>query len=448
MAIDFDTSGVGLFVRWGRITKEYLRVITSIGTALDTSVEDIRDEFETGAQASVLDTIYSQRDSLRSTPSGWLSYLQSVMQNLAIRQTNDDTPLLSQTLSSALTEIIRQMRAGGFYVTAPTVGSSVTPWGSNIGDNKFVVSTTNQFGEQINTIYPEDIRFTCTSDAASGATQYREVFTVAGEPLKAVTAWDWPGGSGATGSLTLTDPDQTGLIANGGFENWTDSGSMAPNWTVVTGTAGTNLTRTTSSKRGNYAIRLTSNGSTLLTFKQQLNTSLVRPNTVYIFSYWAKIDSSDGTGILRTRLVDGSGTVISNDASTANSYTRELDGQIGTSYTFNSTAFQTPRQLPSSGVFLEVGFSTSPANTRTVDIDLIGLVAGQQLYAGGPFVAGFSGATANAAGDYSIVATTNDAVNATWVRFGQRFLGMPALGAAFVWPTSGSTLLNNNLITS
>lgn len=447
MAIDFDTSGTGLFVRWGKAGKEYLRVITSIGSALDTSVEAIRDQFETGAQASVLDTIYTQRDALRSTPTGWLSYLQSVIQNLAIKQTNDDSPLLSATLSSALTEIIRQMKVGGYYVTAPTVGSTVTPWGSNIGDSNLVVTTTNQYGDQINTIFPEDIRFTCTSDAASGATQYREVFTITGEPTKAVSAWDWPGGSGATGSLTLTDADQTGLIANGGFDSWADSGSMAPSWTVVTGTAGTNITRTTSSKRGNYALRLTSDGSTLLKFKQQLSTSLVKPNTVYIFSYWAKIDTSDGTGILRTRLVDGSGTVISNDASTANSYTRELDGQIGTSYTFNSTAFQTPRQLPSTGVFLEIGFSTSPANTRTVDIDLVGLVAGQQLYAGGPFVAAFSGATANAAGDYSTLALTNDAANASWVRAGQRWMQMPSLGPTYYFPTSGSTLLNNSLLT-
>lgn len=447
MSIDFDGSAAGLFPRWGLLGKEYLRVITSIGSALDTSVEAIRDKFETGAQASVLDTIYSQRDSYRTTPAGWLSYLQSVIQSLAIKQTNDDAPLLSQTLSSALTEIIRQMKVGGFYVTAPTVGSTVTPWGSNIGDSKLVVSNTNQYGDQINTIFPEDIRFTCTADAASGATQYREVFTITGEPLKAITAFDWPGGSGATGSLTLTDPDQSGLLADCGFELWSAPAAMAPNWTVVTGTAGTNITRTTSSKRGNYALRLTSDGSTLLTFKQQLSTSLVRPNTVYIFSYWAKIDTLDASGILRTRLVDGSGSVISNDASTANSYTRNLNGNIGTSYTFISTAFQTPRQLPSTGVFLEIGFSTSPANTRTVDIDLIGLVAGQQLYAGGSFVAGFSGATANAAGDYSTVAFTNDAANASWVRAGQRWMQMPSLGPTYYWPTSGSTLINNSLLT-
>lgn len=447
MAIDFDGSTAGLFPRLGLMGKEYLRVVTSYGTALDTAIEAIRDEFETGAQASVLDTVYANRDSYRTVHSGYLSFWQSRMQALCIQQTNDDAPLLSQTLSSALSEIIRQMVAGGFYVSAPTVGASVSAWGSNIGDANIVLSTTDQFGNQINTLFPEDIRFTCTADAASGATQYREVFTITGEPLKAITAFDWPGGSGATGSLTLTDPDQTGLLTNGGFENWTNPAAMVPSWTVVTGTAGTNITRTTSSKRGNYAIRLTSDGSTLLTFKQQLNSGSVRPNTVYILSYWAKIDTLDGTGIFRTRLVDGNGSVINNDASTANSYTRNLNGNIGTSYTFISTAFQTPRQLPSTGVFLEVGFSTSPANARTVDVDLVGLVAGQQLYAGGPFCAGFSGATANAAGDYYTAAITNNAANASWVRAGQRWLGMPSLGPTFVWPTSGSTLINNSLLT-
>lgn len=446
MTIAFTGTG-GLFTRLGELGVEYLRTVTSYGSALDTQVEAIRDQFETGAQASVLDTIYTNRNSYRTVHSGWLSYLQSVSQNLTVQQVNDDAPLLSQTLAAAVLELKRQMVAEAESIAAPTVSSSVAYWGSNIGDARFVTSTTNQFGDQLNTVFPEDIQFTCSSDSASGATQYREVFTITGEPLKAITAFDWPGGSGASGTLTLTDADQTGLIANGGFETWSDSGSMAPSWTVVTGTGGTNLTRTTSSKRGNYALRLTSDGSTLLKFKQQLSTSLVKPNKQYILGLWAKIDTLDASGIVRFRLCDGAGTTISNDASTAQTYTRNTNGNIGTSYTFISTAFQTPRQLPSTGVFLEIGFTTSPANARTVDFDLIGLVEGQQLYNQGVFVAGFSAATANAVGDYATVTVANNAANASWNRHLQRVLGLTALGAQYYLPTSGSPTISDALLT-
>lgn len=446
MTIAFTSTG-GLFTRLGEFGQEYLRVVTSYGSALDTQVEAIRDQFETGAQASVIDNIYANRNAYKQVHSGWLSTLQSYMQNLTVEQVNDDTPLLSKTLSNAVLELIAQMIANSASIAAPTVSQSVSYWGSNIGDSRFVCSLTNQYGAQLNCVYPEDIKFTCTSDAASGATQYREVYTITGEPQLAITNQNWPGGSGASGSLALTDADQTALIANGGFETWSDPLVMAPSWTVVTGTAGTNITRTTSSKRGNYAIRLTSDGSTLLKFKQQLSSTLVKPNKVYHFGCWAKIDTLDASGIVRFRLCDGSGTTIANDATTSQTYTRNTNGNIAATYTFISTSFQTPRQLPSSGVFLEIGFTTSPATSRTVDFDLVSIGEATQLYAQGPFITAYSAATANAVGDYALVSVANNAANASWNRAGQRWLGLPALGPQFYFPTSGSPTIADSLLT-
>jgi hypothetical protein len=446
VTIAFTSTG-GLYTRLGEFGQEYLRVVTTYGSALDTQVEAIRDQFETGAQASVIDNIYTNRNAYKQVHSGWLGTLQSYMQNVTIEQVNDDTPLLSKTLSNAVLELIRQMKVNSESVSAPTVSQSVAYWGSNIGDAQFVCSLTNQFGDQLNCVFPEDIKFTCTADAASGATQFREVFTITGEPPLAITNQNWPGGSGASGSITLTDADQTGLIANGGLELWAIPTAMAPNWTVVTGTAGTNITRTTSSKRGNYAIRLNSDGSTLLAFKQQLNTALIRPNRVYHFGCWAKIDTLDASGIVRFRLADGNGTTIANDATTSQTYTRNTNGQIGTSYTFISTSFQTPRQLPSSGVFLEIGFTTSPANTRTVDFDLISIVEASQLYAQGPFITAYSAATPNAVGDFATATIANNAPNASWNRAMQRWLGLTSLGSQFYLPTSGSPTIADALLT-
>jgi hypothetical protein len=271
---------------------------------------------------------------------------------------------------------------------------------------------------------------------------------MSGEPVRAVSDVNWPGGSGASGTITMFDAGtQNDLLTNGGFDTWTNA-SAAPDssWTAVVGTFGSTITRSSSNKRGTYALALNSDGSTLLTFKQQLSSSIVRPNQVLLLNLWAKIDTLDASGVVTFKLVDGAGSTISNDASTSQAYTRNTNGNIGTSYTNISTAFQLPKVLPSTGVYLSIGFTTSPANSRVVTFDLVGLKVGQSLYSGGPVFAGFSNATANALSDYSTLTIANNATTNYWVKAVDRFFDMRAKNLYF--PSSGSNLINNSLLTA
>lgn len=440
MALTYDGTN-GLFTRLGRLGDLYLNTITTIGSGLDTAIEDIRDEFETGAEAQVIDNIYAVRDAYRSSPASLLSALQTYCQNVLIEQIHTEVNLPSKTLAAAVLELKRLMVADSETISRPTISASHAAWASNIGDGVFVTSMTNEYGVPYDMAYAEDVRFTCTADTSSGNTQYRETFTISGEPSVAVTHKDWPQGSGASGTITLFDAGtQNDLISNGGFDTWTNSAAAPDSWTIVTGAAGSTIERDgTTVKRGQYACRLDSDGSTLLTIKQQLSTSLVKPNRVYLLNLWAKMDTTDASGVVRFRLCDGAGNTLTNDEGTSQSYTRNTNGQIAATWTNISTAFQTKRQLPSTGVFLEIGFTTSPANSRTLSLDLIGLKEGQSLYTSGPKTAGFSAATNNAIGDYNTVTIANNASNASFVRFLQRVLGLLSMGPQYTIPSVAST---------
>jgi FlaG/FlaF family flagellin (archaellin) len=446
MAVDLTGSSVGLFKRLGKLGKEYLRVVTAYGSTLDTSVEAIRAFWATGAEGIVIDGLYSSRNSYKTVHSGWLSALQSIMQNTVVEQVNDDTALPSKNLNAALSELIRQMTSTSDSILRGTSAASTTAYSGNKGDGKIKISFVNGYGDTLQYAYPETIKFLCTTDS----TRFGETFSIAGAPKLAITDANWPGGSGATGSLTLFDAATNSYIQNGNFDTWTSPSAAPDSWTVVVGTPGTNIVRDTSTKRStSYALRFVNDGSTLFKVKQQLSSSLIAANQVLCLNLWAKVSASDSSGVVRFRLVDGSGAVISNDAGTANSFTADTNTGIGTSYTNLSGFFQMPRQLPTSGVFLEITQSVAMASPKTVNLSLIGLTKAIQLYNyGGPFCAGFSSASAHSAGDYFNSAITNTVTNPTWVRASQRWLGMDTMGPQMYFPsvTSAETVADSLLV--
>lgn len=440
------TGSAGCFTRLGRFGLEYLRVVTGFGSTLDTNVEDIRDEYEAGGQGIVIDGLYTARNSYRTVHTAWLSALQSMMQNTVIEMVNDDSPLSSKSLANAAAELIRQMKDSSDSILRGTTGATNTAYASNKGDAKFLTSFTNKYGDLLVYPYPETIKFTCTTDT----TNYAEVFTYAGAPKKSVTAYDWPGGSSASGSLTLFNAANDSYISNGNFSTWASASGPPSSWTIVTGTAASTIIRDTSTKRGTgYAMQFAGDGTVLQEIKQQVSSSLLTANAVLCFQGWGKMSASDANAVLRVRLVDGSGAVINNDAGTANSATFDMASTIGTSYTSISTFFQLPRQLPTTGTYLQIAVITGAIDSgKTLNLSLLGLTAAQQAYAAGPYYAAFSAALPHANGDYFNSVVTNSVTNPTWVRITQRVLGFPELGENFYLPsvTSGQTI-NDSLLT-
>lgn len=378
MSIPLLSTG-GLFTRLGVMGKTYNDAVTAYGSALNTNVENIRAQFASGNEGIVTDGIYTARNSYRTVHSSWQSYLQSLMQSTVVEMANDDSALASKTLASALAAVIKQMKSTSDSILRGSSSATVTAYSGNKGDAKILTSFTNPYGDAIATAYPETITLSCASDSSN----YAESFSIAGQPTKSVTDYTWPGGSGASGSITLCNAASDNIIKNANFSTWSSPSAMPDSWTTTTGSAGSTIVRDTSVKRtaaGGYSLQFVSDGSTLLNVKQQLQASTIAVNNVLCLHFWGKMSAADASGILRCRLVDGSGSVINNDAGTANSFTKDMNTTIGTSYTSLSGFFQLPRQLPSTGVFLEIGMSVSPASAKTLNISLIGLSKAQPFY--------------------------------------------------------------------
>ena len=444
MALTYTGTG-GLFQRIGRIVKEFNRTVSGYGSSLNAGVEDIWEEYpDSEADAASIDGLLTARDAYRSVHSSYTNSLLAAVNNTLVSQVDrEGAPLATRTASAAVAELRTQMLADGETINRPTTSVSVAAAGSNAGNAVVNASLTNQFGDPLDLVFAEDVRLTVTADRSSGGTQYGETLTIQGEPLLAATDYRWPGGSGATGSFRLTDASVTGLLTDGSFETWV--GSTPTYWGVTTGASTVDKDSTAANVvRGTYSLKITSDGSTLTAFRQQLSTS-VAPNTVYCLNLWAKMSALDASGVVRFRLTNSAGTTLTNDASTSLSYTRNTNGQIDTSFTQVSTFFQTPRSLPSSGgVWLEVAFTTAPANGRILYIDHLALAAATQLYAGGPFVAGFSKDTASAVRDYYTVTVDNSLDHNSFARSLDRLLGLRTLGTYL--PSSGSPTISDSLL--
>lgn len=440
MAVTLTGSAEALFTRLGTIISEYNRVASAFGTTLNTKVNAIASGYRENDQI-VIDTLYSARDSYRNVHSTYLNDLASRAGTTVVEQVHRDSPLPSKTLLAALTKLVAQMKSNSDSLNRPTVSTTVTAGSANNGNTVVAVSTTDNLGAPLDNVIAETITVTCTTDSEAGATEYQETLTVAGQPIKAATAYDWPGGSGASGSFQVTNAAATTLLTDGDFELWGGTGNNTPtHWTAVTGSYGTHILRSSSAVRGSYACQLSSTGSTAAKVKQAVT---VEPITVYAVNMWAKVDGLDGTGVFRVRLCDGSGNTISDEASTTNLYTRNVNGQIGTSYTQVQTFFRIPRQLPSE-VFLEWGWSTAPGSTQLLNVDLLAMVKAVQLYPGGPYAAAFSKDDATTKEDTWSIAVTNSLNHTSFVRSLDRLMSLRNLGVAL--PSSGSPTVSDALI--
>lgn len=444
MALDFDGSE-GLFTRTGKFYKEYQRVVAAYASALNTGVQDIFALFASGNQALSIDGLFTAKEAYRTVHSGYQSSLVSEATKNFTDFVHADHPLLNKTLTNALVETIRQMKAGTESVARPTISTSVAAYGSNVGDAVVCSSTINAFGDPLDMLFDEDLNMEVTSDLSTGSTQYSESVTYTGEPALATTDYLWAGGSGSTGTLTIFDAAVDNLIKNADFETYTVA-NVPDNWTIAVGSAGSTVLKDTSPLvRGTAGVKFVSDGATLIAIKQQLSTSLVKPNKCYALNLWAKINTVDATGNVRFRLCDGNGTTISNDAGTTNIYNRNVNGNIAAATTQVTTFFQTPKNLPSSGVWLEISLTVSPTSGRTIQFDCLGLAEATQLYAGGPFVKMFSKATSSVRGDYYTLTAANNASANTWPKAMDRMFGMRQLGLYL--PTSGSPTIATNLLT-
>lgn len=433
------TGAGGYFTRQGAIIGEYNRVAALYGSTLDTGFQSIWVQFASSDQAAV-QNLPTAVATYRNSGQQYQATLVQAGQTASILQVSDDTTVVPETMQQSITVLIGQMVAASQTIQRATLGQTVTPWASNLGDATVVIGTNNQYGVPLDMIFTESIVGTCTDSS----TAYGETLQFVGPPSVPPVGPYWPSGSGTNTTMTITDPANTTLITDGMFVDWTGSGNNTPvNWDIINGAAGTTVFQGTGGVRASNptTAKITSDGAQATQLAQAVSLSI---NTVYCFSVQAKVSASDGSGIFRMALTDADGNVLTDDDGNDLSYTRNMSAQITTSWQCFTAFFSTPRQLPAT-VNIQYGFSVAPTAAKYLLLDLAAGVAATQLYTGGVYAAAFSGADATALGDYYTAAITNSLTSQSFARGMDRLYGMRSMGVAF--PSADSPTISDSLVT-
>src|SRR5690606_30018032 len=308
--------------------------------------------------------------------------------------------------------------------------------GSNNGDGVCRASVVGPDGVQMDYVFAESIRVTCTADSQQGSTEGQETFAAVGDgAVSDPLAYNWPGGSGARATLTAVDSSVdagANLLTNGDLEDWT--GNVPDNWSSTLGTTpGTDLVKNTSVLyAGSASLEFTENsGSTpgiTQTFGLAAGTvGRLQPGTVYALNFWAcRSAGLSGDGVIQVDLLDDTGTVIADDAGTDNTITVTA-ASLGESFSPCGGFFRTPSVMPDSykiRVWMSEAMDDAGAS---VYLTRFALTPATQLYAGGPYAAVFSGKDKFIVGDRFTLAVSND-YGSDWQLMAERLFGMRELG--------------------
>jgi hypothetical protein len=472
MALDYTTANSGLFVRFGVIAGACRDIVALKGGTATSNVASGASlggrgiSIEQNAAASptqypLVDGIWTLINSARSSMSGTTQSLSSLAQSLFIDQVNQDSPLTSKDLTSALREAIRQMRATSDSINGSTVSlGSQTAFGTVVGNPIIVGTLKSTSGYTLQTPFAESVKFICTGDVASGSTARVEPMSAAGKPaVSDVFSESYPSGSGGTASLTLADAKKNNSggnkLQNGSFETFTNP-DYPDNWVIATGTAGTQVTANGSGYTGVNAVKINGDsGGTLTCLRQTFNTTAtttagtggtpgtLSASTRYAVNYYIKSPSVPAAGVLRFRLVDGSNNVINDDAGNANSFSLTLSG-ISTSYVSHTGVFVTPTTMPTT-YKIEVALTTAITDTKSVVIDDLCLTPMTQLYTGGPAFAAFAGDTNPVRGDtWTMAVSASLGVIADYL---ERMFALRSKGLIVPYKDDASETVADSLVT-
>src|SRR5574343_756701 len=361
-------------------------------------------------------------DGWRSAQTSLYSAFRSMAEDMVIRQVDLDASLPQRTLTTALIELIRQMRASSDSVNASTVAAGAqTAVGTPAGNPVVVLSTKGSDGYILQTLFAETLRFQITGDTGTGATARQEPLTVRGQAAAdSVYSHLWPGGSAASLSLSLVNAqlDNSGgnKLTNSDFETFSTA-NYPDNWTALLGVAGTNFFAAGSSDAYTLqnALKITGDGGgTLTSLAPTLNKAT---------------STTAGSG--------GSPDTLQ----PLPQYPFCAKVKVSASYVTFSGTCRPPAVLPST-YKLRIDLSPAIDNGKSVYIDDLALAEMTPLYSGGPAIAAFAASTNPAAGDAWTIALTNTmGVMAAWM---ERVFSLRDKGLQL--PYSGSPTVADSLV--
>jgi hypothetical protein len=413
-------------------------------------------QYFSGDDLAMIDGFESQQLSAQNAMNSYPSYWQSTAANIINTTVLNDNPLLTSTNTVAsLKELIYQMQQNSQtlkqYLTAFTVTPTLVQ-----GNGSCVGSVVNPDGSNCQMALVENVTIACTQDQnSSSGLLGNENFLGSGQVGYPTISWQYPGGSGAsigTSAINASKNNANGtLINNGDFETW--ASNVPANWEVLVGTPGSTIKQGNSPYTGTSDLQFIGNGSELTSITQTFGVdtaSNLSYGIQYAFNLWVK--STAASGVLEISLVNGSNTIINDQAGTPNAVTKTLSGLA--SYTAVNGCFRIPQIVPST-MKLRVRLSTAASAASVTDIDRLGFGPVTTLYSGGPSFAVFSGSTPfyagpnpSTPGDYFTLTTTNPRPTnqKTFLWLLDRIYRLKQNGLMF--PTASSPTISDALITT
>lgn len=305
---------------------------------------------------------------------------------------------------------LRATAAGGLIVngTLDTVDANTAnkpaSWVVKVGAPGTTIALTD-YETQTITIAgtPTSGTYTLTvSDALSNAqTTGTLVFNATGSQVQAAIR-ALPGFQQVTVSTTGTTPNFTHSIKFVGLPG--NIPNIVPNSSLNVGTITQgNGAAVDTGGLANTALIFIGNGAQLTAIEQ---TIFPQAGTQYGFHVRMK-KQSGATGVIRFRLIDGTGAVINDDAGTANSFSVNLTAVSSTDYLAHTGFFRLPSILPAV-VKIEVALTTAINNTYKLYLDEMTLATVTPLGNTGLSAILFAGESASAESDAYTLSTTNN----------------------------------------
>lgn len=421
MAIDYTL----LFTRLGRFVAEtnlWLARQSSEVLGSNVGADDILDEFAANRELAdgVLGLYQSLQASMRSHVGGLTT---QATKSLAALQSELSAP--SPSTAAILPLLIERMGDESKTVLANTISSpGVTPVSGITGTGGLSVSKMNADGVDDQTVASETLRVRCVRDRFTGTVAGQELFEIVGQPRQAKEEGYAPRGSG--GPTQTLGGAAANLLTNGAFSAFTSN--VPDGWTVVAGTAGTDiLDNTTVLHADTHTLELKSGGASTITLKQVFGSSFTK--RVYVGNVWARRSGGSWTG-------GGSLKFTAKGTGFTDKDILSIDPASLTASFANSVLFfATPATLPSD-FRIEVSWTGANLNAGK-SVYLSGSAVRLATMHGGSAYAIFRGATDFLAGDDFVVITANDYAGKFQTWFG-RFFGVQL-------PSSGSPNISDSL---
>lgn len=407
MALDIDN----FFIRLGKLMG-YARSVRVKADPLIASVQTVLDAFDSTSYRNDVSAI----SNLANTTSGIPSFLgvnmygiiqNSITQHI-VNTIKTESGVYDGTLQTALKSLQQSMIDSGDTLQEVASSSITANLGTNQGNGALltnILRSPSANSQALQELYTETINGLCTSGGNSqnfgvasfsliGLQKLSESNTQCPEGEATVL-----GGSGlktviqtsSASIVSTTGQSGNNILSNADFEVWTSN--VPRNWTIVTGTAGTQVLQGTVPARGTYNLQLVGNGTVLTRLRQQIASSTGAPFNVfaevtYSLSFMYRMAAaSANTGVVKVAIRDSLGNAVSPEITISMNLVGTTD------YTTASTTFSLERGTLPTTLYLDIYSTTAIGSGKQLYIDELLLTPMIELYSGGPKVIITNGTT-------------------------------------------------------